>query len=168
MLYGLLRDLPKQYEEMHVELIRQFAEAASGWKARGGGVSAAEGRESSAAGMGYNGDGKGKSKRRRRIVEKGRAYMLRCCGQRGTSRHIPCSNLNGVVVQVLSNRISVLCLPAAALRAFYVTLSTMGSVSPGTFCRRVYLEMVCGVDLVAFFLGINFVFVIFLSLLGEK
>ena len=31
VLYGHLRRLPPQYEEMHVELIRQFAEAANDW-----------------------------------------------------------------------------------------------------------------------------------------
>lgn len=37
VLYDHLRELPPHYEEMHVELIRQFAEAASGWGARGSG-----------------------------------------------------------------------------------------------------------------------------------
>lgn len=37
VLYSHLRDLPPQYEEMHVELIRQFAEAASSWGVRGNG-----------------------------------------------------------------------------------------------------------------------------------
>lgn len=36
ILYGHLRQLPPQYEEMHVELIRQFAEAANGWGCRSG------------------------------------------------------------------------------------------------------------------------------------
>lgn len=36
VLYGHLRDLPPQYEEMHVQLIQRFAEAASGWGAQGG------------------------------------------------------------------------------------------------------------------------------------
>lgn len=35
VLYGHLRNMPPQYEEMHVHLIRRFAEAASGWGAQG-------------------------------------------------------------------------------------------------------------------------------------
>lgn len=31
VLYSHLRNLPPQYEEMHVQLIQRFAEAASGW-----------------------------------------------------------------------------------------------------------------------------------------
>lgn len=43
VLYEHLRELPLQYEEMHVELIRNFAEAAGTWATRasstaGGGV----------------------------------------------------------------------------------------------------------------------------------
>lgn len=36
VLYGHLRDLPPQYEKMHVQLIQRFAEAASEWGAQGG------------------------------------------------------------------------------------------------------------------------------------
>eukprot|EP00903_Cladosiphon_okamuranus_P019913 g18301.t2 len=35
-LYGHLRNLPPQYEEMHVQLIQRFAEVASGWGAQSG------------------------------------------------------------------------------------------------------------------------------------
>lgn len=60
VLYSHLRDLPPQYEEMHVELIRQFAEAASSWGVRGSGAggsvgSGAGGRE--AAGGVSDGEG---------------------------------------------------------------------------------------------------------------
>lgn len=34
VLYEHLRALPLQYEELHVQLIRHFAEAASSWAAR--------------------------------------------------------------------------------------------------------------------------------------
>lgn len=37
VIYDHLRQLPRQYEEMHVRLIRHFAEAASGKGVRGGG-----------------------------------------------------------------------------------------------------------------------------------
>lgn len=37
VIYNHLRQLPLQYEEMHVRLIRHFAEAASGSGSRGGG-----------------------------------------------------------------------------------------------------------------------------------
>eukprot|EP00752_Nemacystus_decipiens_P004045 g3704.t1 len=36
VLYGHLRNLPPQYEKMHVQLIQRFAEAASGWGGQGG------------------------------------------------------------------------------------------------------------------------------------
>lgn len=36
VIYEHLRQLPRQYEEMHVHLIRHFAEAASGVGSRGG------------------------------------------------------------------------------------------------------------------------------------
>lgn len=36
VLYGHLRNLPPQYEKMHVQLIQHFAEAASGWGAQCG------------------------------------------------------------------------------------------------------------------------------------
>ena len=42
VIYGHLRQLPRQYEEMHVRLIRHFAEAASGSGSRGGGGGGAE------------------------------------------------------------------------------------------------------------------------------
>lgn len=47
VLYKHLMALSPQYEEMHIELIRKFAEAASGWGARGGSSSSGGGKAAS-------------------------------------------------------------------------------------------------------------------------
>ncbi|CAM9482017.1 unnamed protein product [Scytosiphon promiscuus] len=54
VLYGHLRNMPPQYEEMHVHLIRRFAEAASGWGAQGGSAERTDANTNTIFGRGGN------------------------------------------------------------------------------------------------------------------